>query len=116
MEQQSVLYARAKGEINFVVTQNEIKVFWRILIVFGLCPVSCRRLNWKNDSVCQNTAVCNAMSRNRFDKIMPHIHFADNSVLNNADKYAKIWLFAARLAKRFEEIFNQRKTCFTIRR
>ena len=35
--QQSILYAHSKGETNFFVTTSEMKVFWGILLVSGLC-------------------------------------------------------------------------------
>ena len=63
--EQSVLYEHSKEETNFVVSQNEIKVLIGVLILSGLCPVSFRRPYWKNDSVCQNTATCEATTRNR---------------------------------------------------
>ena len=65
MMKQLVLYAHSKGETNFVVSRNKIKVFLGILILYGLCPVSSRRLYRENDFVCRNTAVCDAMRRNR---------------------------------------------------
>ena len=72
-----------------MLSQNEIKVYLEILVLYGLCPVSSRRLFGKSDSVWRNTTICNAVRLNRYDKIIQHIHFADNSVLSNADKYAQ---------------------------
>ena len=100
--QQSILYAHSKGETNFFVAPSEMKVFLGILLVSGLCPVSSRRLFWKVDSVRQNRFVSNAMRRNRFEKIMQYIHFADNSTLGaTSDKYAKIRPPVRLLLKRF---------------
>ena len=83
-----------------------MKIFWGILLVSGLCPVSSQRLFWKVNSVCQNRFVSNAMRRNRFEKIMQYIHFADNSTLGaTSDKYAKIRPLA-RLLKRFGQHFQ----------
>ena len=48
-----------------------------------------------NDSVCRNYAVCNAIRRNRYEKIVQYIHFADNSVLNNADKIRRLVTYTA---------------------
>ena len=101
MVKQSVLYPQSKRETNFRLTQNKIKVFTRILIASGLYPVSSHRLYWKNDFVCRNTEVCNAVRRNKCDKTMQYNHFADNSVLNSADKYAKTCLLLVHLVKRF---------------
>ena len=50
--EQSVLFAHSKEKTNFVVSQNEINVFFGILILAELCPVSSRSLYWKNDFVC----------------------------------------------------------------
>ena len=105
--QQSILYAHSKGETNFFVTKNEIKVFLGILMVSGLCPAPSRRLYWKIDSVCQNNFASNAMRRNRFEKIMQYFHFADNPTLNeSSDKYAKIRPLAKLLLTRFGQHFQ----------
>ena len=37
--EQSVLYAHSNGEINFLMSQNEIEVFLEILILSGFCPI-----------------------------------------------------------------------------
>ena len=78
--EQSVLYTHSKGEINVLMSQNEIEVFPGILILSGFCSVSSRRLYWKNDSVCQNTAVYNVVRRNRYNNTVQYVHFADNFV------------------------------------
>ena len=77
---QSVLYAHSEGEINFLVSQNGIKVFLGILIMSGFCPVLSRRLYWENDRVCQNTAVYDVVRRNRYNNTVQYVHFADNFV------------------------------------
>ena len=68
------------------MSQNEIKVFLGILILSEFCSMLSRRLYWKNDSVCQKTAVYDVVRRNKCDKNMQYVHFADNFDLKNADK------------------------------
>ena len=49
------------------------------------------------------------MRRNRCDKNMQYVRFADNFNVKNANKRAKIWLLFVHLAKRFGEYFQSEK-------
>ncbi|XP_068215904.1 piggyBac transposable element-derived protein 3-like [Palaemon carinicauda] len=63
---QTIIYATLKGETDFLVTKDEMKVFTGILTVSGIVPVSSRWMFWRNSSVTKNEAVYQAMRRKRF--------------------------------------------------
>ncbi|KAF5281727.1 hypothetical protein FQR65_LT14567 [Abscondita terminalis] len=48
-----------------------------------------------------NKLVSKAISRNRFEFIMSHLHFVDNNILNNSDKFAKVRPLFDHLNKKF---------------
>ena len=99
---QTIVYATFKGETDFLVTKEEMKVFIGILIVSGIVPLSSRRMFWRNSSVTRNEAVYQAMRKRRFEKIMQFIHFSDNSSLDTTDKYAKVRPLVRHLTKKLE--------------
>ena len=101
MVEQTLLYATFKGEDSFTVSEKEIKVFIAILIVSGIVPVSSRRLFWKNSKITRNDAVYNAMRRNRFEKLIQFLHFADNTCLDPTYDYAKLRPLSNILQNRF---------------
>lgn len=107
---QTIVYSKSKGETSFTVTKEELKVFLGILLVSGIVPVSSRRLFWKNSPLTRNEAVYNAMRRNSFEKIMQFIHFADNSTLDKADKYAKVRPLVKLISIRFISHFQPEKS------
>ncbi|XP_064116478.1 piggyBac transposable element-derived protein 3-like [Macrobrachium nipponense] len=104
--EQSALYARYKGEISFSTNEKELKVFLGILLLSGIVPVLSRRLYWKNFPVTRNEAVYSAMEKDRFDKIMQFIHLADNTNLDDSDKYAKLRPLIRLLSTRFLSHFQ----------
>ena len=101
MVKQTLLYATFKGEDSFTVSEEEMKVFIAILIVSGIVPVSSRRLFWKNSKITRNDAVYNAMRRNRFEKLIQFLHFADNTCLDPTYDYAKLRPLSNILQNRF---------------
>jgi len=105
--QQTILYAFGKGEANFLLTVKEIKVVFGILLVLGIVPVSCRRMFWKNSTVTRNEVVFNAMRRNRFEKFLQMLHFADNFNLDQTDKYCKICPLIRIMVKNSAVTFSQ---------
>ena len=88
--QKTMLYAHSKGEDLFVLTISEFEVVFGISPVSGLVPVPCRRMFWRNSPMTRNEAVFNVVRRNRFEKILQMLHFADNPDLHKSDKYTKI--------------------------
>lgn len=106
----TIVYSKSKGETSFTVTKEEFKVFLGILLVSGILPVPSRRLFWKNSPLTRNEAVYNAMRRNSFKKIMQFIHFADNSTLDKAEKYAKVRPLVKLISSRFISHFQPEKS------
>ncbi len=106
MVEQSIVYAIFKGEHNYIVTKEEMKVFLGILIVSGFVPVPSRRMFWETSTLTRNEAVYRAMRRNKFEKIMQYLHLKDNTSLNMADKYTKLRPLITLLTKRFSDHFQ----------
>ena len=53
-------------------------------------PLPRRRLYWEPSPDVQNTAVSNAITRNRFEELMANVHVADNDNLAPNDRMAKV--------------------------
>lgn len=107
MVEQSMLYAKQKGNLQFTVTAEEIKAFLAILILSGYVPLPRYRLFWDQGGDVHNEVVSGLMSRNRFAEIMRFLHFADNNNLDKADKYAKIRPLFNHLNTEFLETFRK---------
>ena len=80
--EQTVLYVIFKGDPSSVVDRNKMKLFFAILIISGIVPVSSRHLFLKTSKITSNEAVYNSKRRNKFDKVMQHLHLTDNTTLN----------------------------------
>ena len=105
ISENSVKYARQKGNLTFVVTAQELRLFLAILINSGYAPLPRRRMYWEPSDDVKNIAISNAMSRNRFEEIMQFLHLADNSNLGENDKVAKVRPLLAMLNERFLRYF-----------
>ncbi|XP_054724350.1 piggyBac transposable element-derived protein 3-like [Uloborus diversus] len=88
--EQSILYAGQKGDHDFVIDADELKLFFAILLTSGYNVLPRRRMYWENSSDVRNNVISEAMPRCRFEKIMQYLHFADNSNLDKTDKMAKL--------------------------
>jgi len=64
-------------------------IFYGILLISGYNTVPRRRLLWSDDYDVSNTAVKDAMRRNRFDEIMSSVHLVDNIEIT-ADPFFKV--------------------------
>nr|CAH7724502.1 unnamed protein product [Callosobruchus chinensis] len=82
-------YSQQKNS-NVLVNVTEIKCFFAILILSGYSSVLRRRMYWENSKDSHNILVSEAMSRDKFEYIMTHIHFSDNLNLDESDKFAKL--------------------------
>ena len=67
-----------------------MKVFLGIFLVSGYNGCKRRRLYWSGEGDVRNEAIANAMARDRFDEIMRDFQIADNSKLDQADKFYKV--------------------------
>uniref|UniRef100_A0A8P4GEV8 PiggyBac transposable element-derived protein domain-containing protein n=1 Tax=Dicentrarchus labrax TaxID=13489 RepID=A0A8P4GEV8_DICLA len=76
-----------KGTIN--LTEDELLTFYGILLISGYNSVPRRRLLWSDDYDVSNTAVKDAMRRNRFDEVMSSVHLVDNMKIT-ADPFFKV--------------------------
>ncbi|XP_070762803.1 piggyBac transposable element-derived protein 3-like [Enoplosus armatus] len=84
----SNLYAKQKGK-TLNLTEDELLTFYGILLTSGYNTVPRRRLLWSDDFDVSNTAVKDAMRRNRFDEIMSSVHLVDNMKIT-ADPFFKV--------------------------
>ena len=103
--QQSKLYCAYKNWPDINVTKEEIKVFFGILIVSGYNPMPSKASFWSSSPDLRNEDVCNAMRRDRFDRIMRCLHFNDNTKLDVEDKYTKLRPLIQHLQKRAMDHF-----------
>ena len=81
--------AMQKNEIQ-TVSNSEIRSFIGVLILSGYVPVPRRRMLWEREQDAHNDLIATAISRDKFDFVMKHLHFTDNNSLDLTDKFAKI--------------------------
>lgn len=67
---QSKLYARQdKADHSWTMDEDDCYLFLAILLLSGYVPLLWRRTFWEKDRDCQNPAVADVMSRNKFNDI-----------------------------------------------
>ena len=98
-------YASQKGKHNFQTTSGEIMLFIAILFTSGYATLPRRRLYWEPSDDVHNTAISNAMTRNRFEELMRFIHVADNDNLPAGDRMGKVRPLFSELNARFLHYF-----------
>lgn len=101
---QSNLYGASKN-YNTLVTKEEIKCTFAILIISGYAGGSSKRDYWANGEDIRNEAIYKSMRRNRFEKIMQTLHFNDNTILISSDKFSKLRPLITLLQNRFMKNF-----------
>ena len=85
---QSSIYGHFLNDsVKFV--ESDIKLFISVLIVSGYNVNKSRRHMWSSGDDLRNVAVCNAIRRDQFERIMKYVHFADNC--GDSDKNDKYW-------------------------
>lgn len=72
------------------ISFEEMKCFLAILIVSGYDNKPSKKSYWDSGEDLRNTAVYNAMRRDRFIQIMKFLHCADNPKLDPSDKMTKL--------------------------
>lgn len=82
-------YSQQKNK-NISVDLAEIKCFIGVSVLSGYVPVPRRRMYWEKSKDSHNEQVAEAISRDKFEHIMSHIHFTYNMTLDKSDKYAKV--------------------------
>ncbi|XP_029800778.1 piggyBac transposable element-derived protein 1 [Suricata suricatta] len=81
-------YASQKN-VNLEVTVQEIRCLFGILLLSGFVKRPRRGMYWEVSDADQNL-VRDAMRRDRFELIFSYLHFADNSHLDQKDKFTKL--------------------------
>ena len=75
---------------NLIVDKHDIKCFMGILFLSGYLAPARRRFFWENATDTHHDLVANAMRRDNFETNFANFHVADNTCLNETDKFAKI--------------------------
>jgi len=87
---ESISYAKFRGNHQFTVNSDEIRAFLAVLILSSYTSLPRRRMYWEQAADCHNQVAAILMTRNRFDEVMRYMHLADNNRLNKDDKFAKL--------------------------
>ena len=88
------------------LTAEELKCFFRILINTRYNANPQRKLYWDQGEDLRNYMVYEAKQRDRFVQIMQSMHCADNTQLNDTDKFTKPRPLLDLLKRRFLKHFN----------
>ena len=87
---QSVIYGSFCNQ-SITLEKKEVKLFIVVLIVSGYNIPKSRRQRFTKADDLRNVAVYNAIRRDKFEKIMRYIHFANNNTdSDQTDKYWKM--------------------------
>uniref|UniRef100_A0A8C0S591 SCAN box domain-containing protein n=1 Tax=Canis lupus familiaris TaxID=9615 RepID=A0A8C0S591_CANLF len=81
-------YASQKN-VNLEVTVQEVRCVFGILLLSGFVRRPRRGMYWEISDADQNL-VRDAIRRDRFELIFSYLHFADNSHLDQKDKFTKL--------------------------
>jgi len=87
---ESISYAKFRGNHHFTVYSDEIRGFSAVLIKSGYVPLPRRRMYWEQAADCHSAVAACFMTRDRFEEVMRNLHFADNNNLNKEDKFATV--------------------------
>nr|XP_036864703.1 piggyBac transposable element-derived protein 2 isoform X2 [Manis javanica] len=82
-------YAWQKN-VNLGLTAQELKCVLGILILSGYISYPRRRMFWETSPDSHHHLVADAIRRDRFELIFSYLHFADNSELDESDRFAKV--------------------------
>ena len=93
IKEQSILYAQQKGCNAFTVTPKELRIIITILLANRCAELPRKRLHWYSSADVNSATLSSSMSRNRFDKILQNLYFAENNNLHQNDKILKLHLF-----------------------
>ncbi|KAM3863421.1 deleted in lung and esophageal cancer protein 1-like [Diretmus argenteus] len=85
-------YAVQKGNENLGLTSEEFKTFLGMNMVMSYIKYPRARMYWSSEEGLRLDLVADAMSVNRFEKILRYVHFVDNYSIDpeNADRFVKI--------------------------
>ncbi|XP_057555950.1 piggyBac transposable element-derived protein 1 isoform X2 [Hippopotamus amphibius kiboko] len=92
-------YASQKN-VNLEVTVQEMRCVLGVLLLSGLVRRPKRGMYWEMSDADQNL-VRDAIRRDRFELIFSYLHFADNSHLDQNDKFTKLRPLIKQMNKNF---------------
>lgn len=95
-------YAWQKN-VNLGLTAQELKCVLGILILSGYISYPRRRMFWETSPDSHHHLVADAIRRDRFELIFSYLHFADNSKLDESDRFAKVRPLIVRLNRNFQK-------------
>uniref|UniRef100_A0A0P6J4J2 PiggyBac transposable element-derived protein 2 isoform a n=1 Tax=Heterocephalus glaber TaxID=10181 RepID=A0A0P6J4J2_HETGA len=95
-------YAQQKG-IALGLTAQELKCVLGILILSGYISYPRRRMFWETSPDSHHPLVADAIRRDRFELIFSYLHFADNSELDESDRFAKVRPLIVRMNCNFQK-------------
>ncbi|KAM9665765.1 piggyBac transposable element-derived protein 1 [Trichechus inunguis] len=92
-------YASQKN-VNLEVTVQEMKCVFGVLLLSGFVRRPRRGMYWEISDADKNL-VRDAIRRDRFESIFSYLHFADNSHLDQKDKFTKLRPLIKQMNKNF---------------
>lgn len=95
-------YAWQKN-VNLGLTAQELKCVLGILILSGYISYPRRRMFWETSPDSHHHLVADAIRRDRFELIFSYLHFADNSKLDESDRFAKVRPLIVRMNRSFQK-------------
>ncbi|KAM6148461.1 piggyBac transposable element-derived protein 2 [Erethizon dorsatum] len=95
-------YAWQKS-INLGLTAQELKCVLGVLILSGYISYPRRRMFWETSPDSHHHLVADAIRRDRFELIFSYLHFADNSELDESDRFAKVRPLIVRMNCNFQK-------------
>ncbi|XP_070375642.1 piggyBac transposable element-derived protein 2 isoform X2 [Equus asinus] len=95
-------YAWQKN-VNLGLTAQELKCVLGILILSGYISYPRRRMFWETSPDSHHHLVADAIRRDRFELIFSYLHFADNSKLDESDRFAKVRPLIVRMNCNFQK-------------
>ncbi|XP_055458855.1 piggyBac transposable element-derived protein 2 [Psammomys obesus] len=95
-------YARQKN-VTLDLTAQELKCVLGVLILSGYVSYPRRRMFWETAPDCHHHLVADAIRRDRFELIFSYLHFADNSDLDEGDRFAKVRPLLVRANRNFRK-------------
>lgn len=98
-------YSLKRNWPDVQVQISELKIFLAILLLTGYNTLPQKHMYWSKSDDVYNSAVANAMRRDRFDIIMKCMHLNASDVSDTSDKYIKMRPLIVHLQKKFMEHF-----------
>lgn len=105
IQSESTKYALFKNCPDPHITNDKIRCFLGILILFGYHWLPGKKFYWDSNEDMQCKMVSDAMRRDRFLTIWKFFHLSDNTKINVTDKYYKLRPLIESLQKKFTQFY-----------